>query len=286
MNSPAPMIFDVKDINDFQERVMRRSLEVPVLVDFWAPWCQPCKTLTPTLEKVVGDLKGAVELAKVNVDQQKQLAGAFRIQSIPTVFLFVDGQPADAFQGALPEKAIKEWLQNYVKAPVKDPLEVAREAMAAGMLDVAERAFGEVLNGNPRHGEALLGLARVSLGQGDTTTAAAYIARIPEEDPAFAQGQRLKGVFAFSEAAGDVHALQARVAENPGDVEAWYCLGATRATRGDWEGACAAFLEVVKRDRQVREDGGRRALLAIFDLLGGEDPVVMQYRRKLAAYLF
>lgn len=286
MNSPTPAIFEVKEVADFQERVMRRSMEVPVLVDFWAVWCQPCKTLSPTLEKIVNEYKGALELAKVNVDQAKQLAAAFRIQSIPTVFLFVDGQPVDAFQGAQPEKAIRQFLEAHVKPADQDPLEVAREAMAAGDMELAEQAYQAVLSKDPRHGEALLGMARVCLGRGDTDVAASYIGAIPEEDPAWAQGQRLKGVFAFSAASGDLAALQAQVAADANDVEAWYCLGATRATRGEWEAACAAFMEVVKRDRALRDDGGRRALLAIFDLLGGEDPVVMTYRRRLTAYLF
>ena len=287
MGAPSPHVYEVSEINDFQERVMRRSLEVPVLVDFWAEWCQPCKTLTPTLERLVAEYKGQVELAKVNVDQARQLAAAFRIQSIPTVFLFVDGQPADAFQGALPEKAIREFLQPHLQAPGADPLEQARGALAAGQLDVAEAAFQEVLAGEPKHGEALVGLARVALGRGDTVTAGHWIDAIPPEDALhFEQGQRLRGVFAFSEAAGDRAALEAQVADDPADAEAWYRLGATLATQGDWEGACRAFLEVVKRDRGLREDGGRAALLAIFDLLGGEDPITATWRRRLAAWLF
>ena len=128
----TPFIFDVAGVPDFQEKVMRASMETPVLVDFWAPWCQPCKTLTPTLERVVDDYDGRVLLAKVNVDEAQQIAAAFRIQSVPTVYLFFQGQPVDGFQGAQPEKAIRQLLDRVVPPPAADPLELGREAYAAG----------------------------------------------------------------------------------------------------------------------------------------------------------
>lgn len=282
----TPFIFDVAGVPDFQEKVMRASMETPVLVDFWAPWCEPCKTLTPTLEKVVSDYDGAVLLAKVNVDDAQQIAMAFRIQSVPTVYLFFQGQPVDGFQGAQPESAIRQLLDRVVPPPKANPLEVGREAFAAGDMVTAEQAFTEVLADTPQSGEALLALARIALGRGASETAAGWLDRIPPEDPVHAQAERMRGVFKFAEDAGDLAALEAAVEATPGDVGSWYALGATRATRGDMEGACAAFLKVVTLDRAHREDGGRSALLAIFDLLGGDDPVVAKYRRRLAAMLF
>lgn len=282
---PSPHVFDVSEVPDFQERVMRASMETPVLVDFWAPWCEPCKVLTPTLEKVVAEYGGRVLLAKVNVDAAPQLAQAFRVQSVPAVFLFHQGQPVDAFQGALPEKEIKKFLEAVVAPPEADPLETGHAAYAAGDMVAAEQAFTDVIAKEPAHGEALLSLARIALARGATDTASGWLDKIPQEDPVYAQAQRMRGVFAFAEHVGDLATLEAAVEANADDVESWYKLGATRATQGDTEGACKAFIKVVMLDREYREDGGRAALLAIFDMLGG-DPLVAKYRRRLASVMF
>ncbi|MGK0361762.1 MAG: putative thioredoxin [Bradymonadia bacterium] len=283
---PNPYVFDVSEVPDFQERVMKASMETPVLVDFWAPWCQPCKTLTPALEKVVAEYGGRVLLAKVNVDQAQQLAQAFRVQSVPSVFLFDQGQPVDAFQGARSEKEIKEFISALVPPPVADPIDTARAAYAAGDMIAAELAFTDVLATEPRHGEALLSLARIALSRGAPDTASGWLDQIPAEDPVYAQAQRMRGVFAFAEHAGDLATLEAAVEADADDVESWYTLGATRATQGDPEGACKAFIKVVMLDREYREDGGRAALLAIFDMLGSDDPLVAKYRRRLASVMF
>lgn len=283
---PTPHVFDVVEVTDFQERVMRASMQTPVLVDFWAPWCQPCKVLTPTLEKIVAEYDGRVLLAKVNVDAAPQLAQAFRVQSVPSVFLFHQGQPVDAFQGALAEKDIKLFMADFVPPPVADPLETGRAAYIAGEMAVAEQAFTDVIAKEPTHGEALLSLARIALGRGATDTASGWLDKIPEADPVYQQAQRMRGVFAFAEHAGDLAALEAAVEAKPDDVESWYTLGATRATQGDTEGACKAFVKVVQLDREYREDGGRSALLAIFGMLGGDDPLVGTYRRRLASVMF
>jgi putative thioredoxin len=261
-------------------------METPVLVDFWAPWCQPCKTLTPTLEQIAHEYEGRFLLAKVNVDEAQQLAMAFRVQSVPTVFLFHQGQPVDAFQGAQPAKVIKQFIDRVVPPPAADPLETGRTALGEGELATAEHAFTEVLSTEPQHGEALLSLARIALGRGAPDTASAWLDRIPAEAPEYAQAERMRGVFKFAEDAGDLNALEAAVEADSGDVASWYALGATRATRGDTEGACKAFLKVVSLDRGFREDAGRSALLAIFDMLGGDDPLVGTYRRRLAALMF
>lgn len=279
-------IFDVVEVHDFQNRVMQASMQIPVLVDFWAPWCQPCKTLTPTLEQLAHEYGGRFLLAKVNVDEAQQLAMAFRVQSVPTVFLFHQGQPVDAFQGAQPAKVIKQFIERVVPPPAADPLEVGRAALTDGDLAAAEHAFTEVLASEPQHGEALLALARIALGRSAPDTAAAWLDKIPPEAPEHAQAERMRGVFKFAEDAGDRAALEAAVAADANDVASWYALGATRATQGDNEGACKAFLTVVRLDRGFRDDGGRTALLAIFDMLGGDDPLVGTYRRKLAAMMF
>ncbi|MCA9540042.1 MAG: thioredoxin [Myxococcales bacterium] len=281
----AQYVFEATDV-DFQEKVLLRSREVPVLVDLWAPWCGPCKTLGPALEKLANEYRGAFELVKINVDESPQVAMAFRVQSIPTVYLFQDGQPLDGFQGALTEPQLRKFLDRHVKAPEADPLEVAREAFAAGHSDEAARAWRKVLAATPNHGEALLGMARVALSEGDTGAALSWIDRVEEGDPQFEAANRLRGVLDFGADAGVRIDLEAATQANPGDVEAWYGLGATCALEGDLPSAFAAFLEVVSRDRSFREDAGRKALLSLFDLIGHNDPLVISTRRRLASLLF
>jgi len=284
--SPASSFtFDVVD-SDFEAKVIRRSLEVPVLVDFWAPWCGPCKTLTPTLERLVAEYKGRFELAKVNVDVAQQIASIFRIQSIPTVFLFVGGQPVDGFMGNQPEKTVRALLDKHVPPAQDDPLETARTALAEGRPLDAQDAYAAVLAHDPQHGEALLGLARIALGQGELDVARAWLDRVGEGHPDYLAGQRIRGVFAFAADAGDAAALEAQVAAQPEDAAAWYALGATRALQGQLEAACKAFLKVVALDRAFREDGGRAALLSLFELVGPEDSLTLTFRKRLAALLF
>lgn len=271
---------------DFQQKVLLRSREVPVLVDFWAPWCGPCKTLGPTLEKLAAEYAGGFELVKINVDDSPQVSMAFQIQSIPTVYLVKDGRPLDGFQGGLTEPQVRKFLDRHIEKPAADPREVAAAAMAAGQYDQAAAAYRELLADDPRNGDALVGLARVALAHGDLGAAQGWIDRVEEGNPAYDAAQRLRGMLGFAEDAGDAMALQRRVAAHPNDVEAWYALGATFALDNQIDDAFSAFLEVVSRDRNWREDAGRKALLSLFDLVGGADPRVIKARRRLASLLF
>lgn len=281
----SPYIHDVVD-QDFEAQVMRKSLEVPVLVDFWAEWCGPCKSLTPTLEKLVGEYKGRFHLAKVNVDIAQQVASIFRIQSIPTVLLFVGGQPVDGFMGAQPEKQIRELLDKHLPPAEDDPLERAQAAYADGDLRGAYEAYIDVVTDQPEHPEALLGLVRCAVGLGEPEAAQAWVEKIPEHLPERAQGERVLEFAKFADDAGDLAELTAKVEADRSDAAAWYSLGATHATRGDLEAACQAFLKVVANDRTYKDDAGRTALLSVFDLVGAEDPITQTYRRRLAALLF
>ncbi len=283
--TPAETVFEVTD-HDFQEKVLLASRQVPVVVDFYADWCQPCKVLAPVLEKVVLEFGGTMLLAKVDVDKNPQVSGALRIQSMPTVVVFKDGQPVDGFQGAQPENVIRDLLSRHAAAPEADPFEVAQAAFASGDHVLAQQTFQVVLATEPTNGDALLGLARISIATGDVAGAATWLDRIGELEPAYAQAVRLRGLLGFGEFVGDIATLRAKVAADPKDAESWYALGASLALSGDTDGAMAAFIKLVATDREYRDDCGRQALLSMFDLLGTDDEAVLKYRRRLAALLF
>ncbi len=283
--TPTETVFEVTD-HDFQEKVLLRSREVPVAVDFYADWCQPCKVLTPLLERVVGSFSGGMLLAKMDVDKNPQVSQALRIQSMPTVVVFKDGQPVDGFQGAQPEKVVREMLSRHAAVAEQDPIEIAQAALTAGDVALAQRAFEMVVAEQPDHGDALLGLARIAIGSGDVDRAKSWLDRIADLNPAFQAAERLRGLLGFGEFAGDIGALKARVEADAKDVDAWYSLGASFVLAGQNEASMDAFLTVVTTDREYRDDGGRQALLSIFDLLGTDDPAVLKYRRRLATLLF
>lgn len=271
---------------DFQPAVMRRSLDVPVVANFYSPRFPECAAVTASLKTLAKEFAGRFELANVNIDEAQQLATMFRLQTVPTVFLFKDGNPVDGGPGAMSEVALRALIERHVPPPVADPLEAAQEAMSAGDLMGAERAYQSVIRERPDNAEARLGLARVALSTGRLDEAAGQLDAIQKDSPFITQAERLRGMFAFSADAGDVADLQSKVEARPDDVEAWYQLGATLSLSGGIEDAVRAFLKVVELDRTFRDDAGRVALLSLFDLLGSEDPLVLKYRRRLAALLF
>ncbi len=277
-------VSDATDDN-FQEAVLQRSRTVPVLIDLWATWCGPCKTLSPILEKLAIEYAGAFELVKVDVDQAPGIAQAFRVQSIPTVYLIVDGQPIDGFQGAQTETAVRAMLDRHVESAA-DPLDMADRAVAEGHPAAAEQIYRRILVEQPDEGRAIVGLARVLMSGGRAADAGALLERIGPNDPLRGEADKLKGVLGFAADAGDLATLQKALDANPKDPAAWYALGATHAAGGAMDAAVTAFLRVVELDRSWREDAGRRALLSIFAMSNPDDPQVVTWRRRLAAMLF
>jgi len=282
----------------FVAEVIEASKTVPIIVDFWAPWCGPCKQLTPVLEKVVKGAAGKVRLVKVNTDENPVVAQQLSIQSIPAVFGFTGGQPIDGFMGALPESQVKAFVDKLIKAsggetgpsPVDQALEQAARALDAGDAATAGAIYQQVLQHVPDEVRAMAGLARCRLKEGRHDEAEAALADVPAanaNDPEIAAVRSaLELAVQTADAAGDTAELQAKVDANPADHGARYELALAMYGAGDAAGAVDELLEIIRRDRQWNEEAARKQLLKIFDALGPTDPLTIESRRKLSSILF
>jgi len=290
--APSPYVIEAND-HSFTLEVVERSVSTPVLVDCWAEWCEPCRSLGPTLERLADDYAGRFILAKVNIDEAQQVAMALRIQSVPFMVLFVEGRPVDALVGNQSESALRAFLDQHLPPDVADPYVEGELALEAGELDLAKRAFERALQSEARRGDALLALAKLSLKEGEVEAAMLSLKEIPADHPQRETAERILKLSSFADDVRDEAELRASLEPSSAEpppleqrVEAWYQLGATLALSGRFEEACEALLKVVSLDRSYRDDGGRAALLLIFDALGAEGPIVNSYRRKLASLLF
>jgi putative thioredoxin len=275
----------LKDIgtSEFQQAVIDRSRTVPVVVDFWAPWCGPCRALGPVLEREVAGLGGRVELVKVNTDENPELATTFGIQSIPAVKAFRDGQVVSEFVGAKPAAAIAQWLSAL--APSADVAEVERaeQLLAAGKPADAEPVLRALAAGQEVRDRALLGLARALLDLGRTEEVEGILAAVDTRSSAAEQIPSLRRRMTFAADAlafGGEAAARAALDRNQADLDARWALASAYAARGDFARALEGFLELVSRNRKYREDGARLAMLAIFQQLG-ESELTHEYRRRL-----
>jgi len=291
--SPGGLIKDSSE-RTFMADVIEASREVPVLVDFWAPWCGPCKQLTPILEKVVREAKGAVKLVKINIDENQRIAQQMRIQSIPAVFAFRNGQPVDGFMGALKESDVREFIKRLGgdavgASPVEELLAIADEAVKTDDLATAAQAYGQILQEDPQNPIALAGLARCYLASGDIERAKQTLAIVP---PEFQTHEAIVAIQAQlkladqANAAGDVGALEAKSKADPNDHQARLDLAVALAARGKSEEAITEILESIRRDRNWNEGAARKQLLTLFEALGAADPAVREGRRKLSSLLF
>ncbi|MBI1237897.1 MAG: thioredoxin [Alphaproteobacteria bacterium] len=293
--SPNALIADATTAT-FMRDVIEASMQTPVIVDFWAPWCGPCKQLTPMLEKAVTGARGAVRLVKVNIDENPEIAQQLRIQSIPAVYAFNKGQPVDGFVGALPESQIKQFVGGLAKlgggggpSPVDEMLAAATEALAARDLATAAQAYAQILQAEPDNVKALAGLARCYLESGDKKRAQDVLARVPE---AAANDPDVAGVaaaLALAEKAGnpnDVVHLREKVAHNPADHQSRYELAMALLGAGAKEAAIEELIEIVRRDREWEEAKARKELVNLFEAMGAEDPLTLAGRRKLSTILF
>ena len=287
----------IKDssLETFAADVLEASREVPVIVDFWAPWCGPCKQLTPALEKLVTEAKGAVRLVKVNVDENQEIARQLRIQSVPTVYAFRNGQPVDAFMGAVPESQLRSFIEQLTggtsaASGVENLLAAAQEAVEAGDLASAAQGYGAVLQEDPGNPKAVAGLARCYLTSGDVERARATLGLVR---PDGAQDEAIRAIDAelkLREAARSAGAaaepLRARLAVDLNDHQARYDLALALDAAGDRQGAVEELLELTRRNLKWNDEAARKQLLTLFEAMGAADPRTLEGRRRLSSILF
>lgn len=283
----SPHIFHATQDN-FEADVMEASFATPVLVDFWAPWCGPCKQLMPILERIVSEAKGALKLAKVNTDEQMALAGAFGIRSLPTVVLFKNGQPVDGFMGAQPEGVIRQFLARHLVAAAPEPEESEAEDPASEDFTAKIRRLQAAIEAEPTKHELKAELADTLLQAGLYDEGVALLDQLPAEAQEHELARRARARLSFIQAlehAPPVSELQALVAADGGNLLARYQLGAALILSGHFAPGMDQFLAILKADRQFQDDLGRRALLEAFRIIPDED-LVGEYRRKMASVLF
>lgn len=287
---PEDLIKDGTDAS-FAADVIEASRAQPVIVDFWATWCGPCRQLTPALEKAVRAAKGAVKLVKIDVDKNPAYAGQLRVQSIPTVYGFVDGQPVDGFMGAVPESQLKQFIDRLTggragTSDVDQLLALADESLAVNDLGGAAQAYAQLLQVEPGHLKGIAGLARVYLTGGDAEQARQTIAMAPADsrDPDVV-GVRAALALA-GEGAAETAPLEQRLAADPADHAARFDLARALAGQGRLEEAVEHLLTIVKQDRDWNDQAARQQLLTIFDAAGAASEVARNGRRRLSSLLF
>ena len=283
--SELPHVFDATT-ETFEAEVLRKSLEIPVLVDFWATWCGPCKTLGPILEKLAGEYNGAFVLAKVDVDKEQQIAAAFQIRSVPTVFLVKEGQLVDGFPGALPEGQLREFLASHGIQPAAAPEAPVEAAPLDPQAQVA--ALREAIAAQPDKDELKLDLVLALLKTGDAVEAERLLDALPANLATDDRAVKARARLGFAAALKDApspEALRAAVQANPDDLRALHLLGVHALVAGDSEQALEHFLDMLKRDRAYEDGLARKSLIDAFRVIEDE-ALVGQYRRKMSSLLF
>ncbi|MEE2955242.1 MAG: thioredoxin [Pseudomonadota bacterium] len=280
----------------FMQDVIEASKEVPIIVDFWAPWCGPCKQLGPILEKVVKAAQGSVKLVKVDIDQNQEIAQQLRIQSIPAVFAFYQGKPVDGFQGAVPESQIQEFVNKLTqtagtekKSPIDEAMELAQTMIDTKDFDQATSLYTQVLEHEPTNLDAKAGLAQCFIAANNYPEAQELVNSLSEDERKNSAFSSVISTLELAEKGtqvGDLQQLQQAVANNPKDKQARFDLALALYTAGEHEAAVNALLEIISQDIKWKEEAARFELLKLFDAMGSTNPVTISGRRKLASILF
>lgn len=290
----APLVKDVSEAT-FMQDVVEASKEVPVIVDFWAPWCGPCKQLGPALEAAVTKKNGKVRMVKVNVDENQQIAAQMQIQSIPAVFAFVDGQPVDGFMGAQTGSELDAFIDKAIEAGggedegLGEALAAADEMLAEGAVADAAQTYAAILSEEPENTAAHAGLARSYIALDDNEKARAIVDNVPDAVKSDAAILAVAAEIDLKEAsaeAGETAELSAKLAANPDDHQTRFDLGVALAGAGNTETAIDELLELFKRDREWNEGAAKEQLIKIFDMLGPQDPIAKKGRRQLTSMIF
>ena len=285
--SESPYIHNVS-MQNFQNLVLENSINKPVLVDFWADWCQPCQTIMPMLAKLAEEYDGKFELAKVNADEEQELAAHFGIKSLPTMKLFYQGQIVDERMGAVPESDIRAMIDKHIVSESDQLVQAAMMAYQQGHTEQALEVLNNALAKDPDNAELKVTIAQMVYGEGDSKSAEALLDSLDDEGSKLDAAIKLRAEIKLAEQLADLPELgeiEQRLAQNPTDLDALLQKSRHLTAQGDYDNAMECLLTIMRTDRSFEDDAGRTSLLELFDLLGGEHPSVQKYRRKLFTLL-
>lgn len=285
--SESPYIHNVS-MQNFQNLVLENSINKPVLVDFWADWCQPCQTIMPMLAKLAEEYDGKFELAKVNADEEQELAAHFGIKSLPTMKLFYQGQIVDERMGAVPESDIRAMIDKHIVSESDQLVQAAMMAYQQGQTEQALEVLNNALAKDPDNAELKVTIAQMVYGEGDSKSAEALLDSLDDEGSKLDAAIKLRAEIKLAEQLADLPELgeiEQRLAQNPTDLDALLQKSRHLTAQGDYDNAMECLLTIMRTDRSFEDDAGRTSLLELFDLLGGEHPSVQKYRRKLFTLL-